>query len=113
MEIAHIYFGAMIVLMMPLIVVHLICWQVVKRFPDIMPDDKQRHRYMFSELAMALACITMLWYMWILLPWMVSICGTNPVLGIVSHMPWIAATACVLLGKARHLWRLLAQVQVL
>lgn len=113
MTAAHLYFALMIALMTPLIFVHLMCWQIVKRFPGIMPDTMQRERYMWAEVAMACGCVSMLWYMWLVLPFMVSFCATEPLAGAAAHMPWIAFTACVLLAKTRHLWRFLAQVKAL
>ena len=111
MEAAELYFMAMVLIMLPLVVVHLTCWQIVKRVPATMPDKKARDWYMRSEVVMATACLCMLWYMWMMLPWMISICATDPWVGIVSHVPWIALTGCVLFAKVRHLWRLIAQVQ--
>lgn len=111
MTAAHLYFAAMILTMLPLAIVHLICWQVVKRHPTIMPDDEQRAWFMWGEVAMASACLAMLFYMWMVLPFMVSFCATSPVQGAIAHMPWIVITGCVLTAKTRHLWRLMNQVK--
>jgi len=77
-----------------------------------MPDQVLRDRYIWGELAaMTSACIAMLWYMLLLLPWMMSICATDPLRGAIAHLPWIFMAACVLLAKTRYLWRLLVQVK--
>ena len=110
MDTAHLYFAAMVLTMLPLTVVHLICWQVVNLHPVVMPDDNQRAWFKWSEVAMASTCLAMLWYMWMLLPWMVSICATDPFVGALAHGPWIALTACVLWAKLNHLRRLVQQV---
>ena len=111
METAHIYFAAMILTMGPLVVVHVMCWRLVWTYPDIMPDHTQRRWYTWAESAMAAACVAMLWYMWMLLPWMVSICATDSMLGALAHVPWIVATSCVLYAKTAHMMRLIGQVQ--
>lgn len=110
METAHIYFAAMVLGMLPLASVHAICRGIVKRYPHVMPDDRQRDRYRHSELAMGLTCLAMLWYMWLILPFMVTFCATDPFAGFVSHMPWIVGTYAVLCAKTWHLKRLLDQV---
>ena len=81
------------------------------RYANIMPDDTQRNRYRWAELAMAFTCLGMLWYMWLILDYMVSFCATTPTLGLLAHGPWIVGTYAVLLAKTRHLGRLIAQVQ--
>lgn len=113
MAAAHLYFALMICGMGPLVVVHLLCREIVARYADIMPDDTQRNRYRWAELAMAFTCLGMLWYMWLILDYMVSFCATAPVLGALSHMPWIVGTYAVLLAKLRHLGRLIEQVKAL
>lgn len=113
MTAAHIYFALMICSMVPLVVVHLLCREIVARYAAIMPDTKQRNRYRWAELAMAFSCVAMLWYMWIILDYMVTFCATTPFLGALAHMPWIVGTYGVLLAKLRHLGRLIEQVKLL
>ena len=109
METAHIYFACMVVLMVPLILVHLSCWRVVDRYPHIMPDDTQRSRYGWSEIVMAATCAAMIWYMWLILPFMVTFCATDFWGGFNAHAPWIIGTFGVLVFKTRHLSRLVSQ----
>jgi hypothetical protein len=109
METAHIYFALMLVAGLPLIAVHAICWNVVRKYPKIMPDDKQRNRYALSELAMGGMCAGGLWFMWMILGYMVTFCATTPVLGLIAHVPWIAFMWLSLLTKTRHLMRLVQQ----
>ena len=111
MTAAHIYFYAMATLMVPLACVHMLCRDVVKKNPQIMPDNTQRDRYRWAELAMAFTCLTMLWYMWVILDYMVTFCATTPALGLMAHVPWIFGTACVLVAKTGHLARLGEQVR--
>ncbi|MGC3940450.1 hypothetical protein ACOTTU_21830 [Roseobacter sp. EG26] len=113
MTAAHIYFASMVLGMLPLTVVHLLCREIVARYPGIMPDTKQRNRYRWAELAMAFTCLAMLWYMWVILDYMVTFCATTPTLGLLAHVPWIVGTYAVLLAKTRHLGRLIAQVRTL
>ena len=113
MTLAHLYFAAMVLLMLPLTLVHLLCREIVGRHPGVMPDRDQRNRYRWAELAMAATCLAMLFYMWIILDYMVSFCATTPVAGAMAHMPWIIGTAGVLLAKLRHMDRLIRQVRAL
>lgn len=113
MTAAHIYFAAMLLTMLPLTVVHLLCREIVARYPLIMPDTKQRNRYRWAELAMAFTCLAMLWYMWVILGYMVTFCATTPALGALAHLPWIVGTVGVLLAKLRHMGRLLEQIKAL
>ena len=110
---AELYFALMVLAMLPLTFVHFLCWRVVGLHPDIMPDDTQRARYRLSELAMGTACATMLWYMWMVLDYMVTFCATDPVAGMLAHIPWILGTSAVLITKTRHLYRLIEQVRAL
>ena len=98
--------------MVPLVVVHLLCREIVARYEAIMPDDKQRNRYRWAELAMAFACVAMLSYMWIILDYMITFCATTPLLGLLAHVPWILGSYAVLLAKLRHLARLIEQVKI-
>ena len=113
MTAAHIYFAAMVLGMLPLFSVHMLCREIVARYPQIMPDTKQRNRYRWAELAMAFTCLAMLWYMWVILDYMVTFCATTPVLGMLAHVPWIVGSFGVLLAKLRHLGRLIEQVKAL
>jgi hypothetical protein len=109
MTAAYVYFGLMLALMLPLTVVHMWCRDLVKKNPHIMPDNTQRDRYRWGEMAMAFTCLTMLFYMWMILDFMVTFCATAPLLGAVAHVPWIVGTAGVLGAKVGHLMRLKAQ----
>ncbi|WP_227271818.1 hypothetical protein [Roseobacter weihaiensis] len=113
MTAAHIYFALMILAMLPLAVVHMLCREVVARYPAIMPDTRQRNRYRWAELAMGVTCLAMLWYMWVILDYMVTFCATTPVLGMIAHLPWIIGSFAVLVAKTRHLGRLVEQVKAL
>lgn len=113
MTAAHLYFALMVAAMLPLTVVHLLCREVVARWPGIMPDTKQRNRYRWAELAMAATCLAMLFYMWVILDYMVTFCATTPGLGLMAHGPWLLGTGAVLLAKLRHLGRLIAQISAL
>jgi hypothetical protein len=106
---AHIYFALMLLAGLPLIAIHALCWNIVRKYPDIMPDQKQRERYALSELAMGGMCAGGLWFMWMILGYMVTFCATTPVLGFIAHVPWIAFMWLSLLTKARHLMRLVQQ----
>lgn len=110
MTTAALYFILMLVLMLPLTGVHLWCRDLVKKYPYIMPDNTQRDRYRWGELAMAFTCLAMLLYMWMVLDFMVTFCATQPLLGAIAHMPWIVGTAGILAAKIGHLIRLRAQV---
>lgn len=99
----------MLALMIPLAGVHLWCRDIVKKYPGIMPDNTQRDRYRWAELAMAFTCLAMLFYMWMILDFMVTFCATQPFWGAVAHMPWIMGSAGVLGAKTGHLMRLKAQ----
>lgn len=109
MTTAMIYFMIMTGLMLPLATVHMWCRDVVKKNPHIMPDNTQRDRYRWSELAMAFTCLAMLFYMWVILDYMVTFCATTPWLGALAHVPWILGSAGVLGAKTGHLMRLKAQ----
>jgi hypothetical protein len=111
MTAAHFYFAFMICGMVPLVVVHFLCRKIVTRYPEVMPDDKQRSWYLWAEAAMAFSCAGMLWYMYAILGYMVTFCATQPLLGAVAHVPWIVGTYAVLLARLRHLGRLVEQVQ--
>ena len=113
MTAADLYFAAMLIVMLPLAVVHLWCRDIVKRFPQIMPDETQRDRYRWAEMAMAFTCLAMLFYMWMILDFMVTFCATTPLLGALAHGPWILGTLAVLVAKIGHLRRLSAQARVL
>lgn len=110
---AHIYFALMVLPGLPLTAIHALCWHAVEKYPDIMPDDKQRDRYALSELAMGGMCTGALWFMWMILGYMVTFCATAPFLGMVAHMPWIAFMWFSLLTKTRHLMRLIERVKAL
>ncbi|MEO0370468.1 MAG: hypothetical protein AAF231_03340 [Pseudomonadota bacterium] len=110
MTAALFYFLIMAALMLPLTGVHLWCRGIVKQHPQIMPDHIQRDRYRWAELAMAFTCLAMIWYMWMILDFMVTFCATQPLLGMLAHVPWILGTACVLVAKIGHLQRLRAQI---
>lgn len=112
MTMAHIYFALMLFLMLPLSFVHMWCRDVVKQNPHIMPDNTQRDRYRWSELAMAFTCLAMIFYMWMILDFMVTFCAMYPLFGALAHVPWIVGTACVLGAKTGHLLRLRAQAVV-
>lgn len=109
MTAAHLYFALMAGLMLPLAGVHLICRDIVKKHSYIMPDNTQRDRYRWAELAMAFTCLAMVFYMWVILDYMVTFCATTPQLGALAHGPWIVGTAGVLGAKTGHLLRLRAQ----
>lgn len=111
MTAAHFYFACMVFIMLPLAVVHLLCRDVVKKHDYIMPDNTQRDRYRWGELAMAFTCLAMLFYMWMILDFMVTFCATQPALGALAHVPWIVGTVCVLGAKTGHLMRLRAQAK--
>lgn len=113
MSAAYVYFFFMVLLMTPLAIVHWRCRSVVGNFPKIMPDSTQRDRYRWGELAMAFTCVAMMWYMWLVLDFMVTFCATQPVLGFVTHAPWILGTLCVLAAKNGHLRRLQMQAELL
>lgn len=113
MTAATLYFALMILFMMPLAAVHLICRELVKRYPAIMPDNTQRDRYRWAELAMAFTCLAMIWYMWMILDFMVTFCATQPLLGLLAHMPWIVGTLAVLGAKLGHMSRLIEQIKAL
>lgn len=113
MTAAHIYFALMVLAMVPLTFVHFLCWRVTGLHPGIMPDNRQRQRYRWSEVAMGTTCMAMLWYMWLTLPFMVTFCATQPLEGALAHIPWIMGTATVLVTKTRHLYRLIEQVRAL
>ena len=53
MTAAELYFAAMVLGMLPLAVVHMLCREIVARYPQVMPDTKQRNRYRWAEMAMA------------------------------------------------------------
>lgn len=110
MTAALIYLLIMVALMLPLAIVHLWCRDLVKKHPYIMPDNTQRDRYRWAELAMAFTCLTMIFYMWMILDFMVTLCATQPILGAIAHVPWILGTACVLGAKIGHGFRLKAQI---
>jgi hypothetical protein len=109
MTAAYIYFGLMLTLMLPLAFVHMWCRDVVKLAPQIMPDSVRRDRFRYMELAMVAACLTVIWYMWAILDYMVTFCATSPAEGAIAHMPWIVLALVVLLTKVGHLMRLMAQ----
>lgn len=109
MTAAHVYFALMTGLMLPLAGVHLYCRDLVKKHSYIMPDNTQRDRYRWAELAMAFTCLTMIFYMWVILDYMVTFCATTPWLGVLAHVPWIVGTTSVLGAKIGHLMRLRAQ----
>lgn len=111
MSAAYLYFGTMVLLMVPLVFVHLLCMIVTGRHPELMPDNGQRWRYQQAEGAMALTCLAMLWYMAQILGPMASFCATDPVAGFIAHMPWVTGTGAVLVLKTRHLMRLMAQMR--
>lgn len=109
MEAAYIYFGLMALAMLPLAWAHWECRGIVKRFPKIMPDETQRDRFRWMELAMAFTCVVTIFYMWMILDFMVTFCATQPREGFMAHMPWIVGAFCVLGAKIGHLMRLRAQ----
>lgn len=87
MEAAHIYFALMVFGMTLLIGVHIICREIVRKWPQTMNGEKRRKWYRWSELMMALACLSMLWYMWSVLDFMVTFCATSPIAGALAHAP--------------------------
>lgn len=113
MTAAHICFALMVLPGRLLIAIHVLCWSVVRKYPGIMPDDKQCDRYALSELVMGGMCAGVLWFEWRILGYMVIFCATTPLLGMLAHIPWIAFIWLSLLTKARHLMRLIEQVEAL
>ena len=111
MTAAHVYLAIMACLMLPLALVHMRCRDLVKQHPYIMPDNTQRDRYRWAELAMAFTCLAMIWYMWRILDFMVTFCATQPLAGAIAHVPWIVGTAGVLGAKIGHLMRLQTQAR--
>lgn len=109
MEAAHIYFGLMTLAMLPLAWVHWECRKIVGEHPRIMPDETQRDRFRWMEIAMAFTCVVTIFYMWMILDFMVTFCATQPRDGFIAHMPWIVGGYAVLVAKAGHLMRLRAQ----
>ena len=100
---------AMTVPMALLIGVHLLCRRITFLHPKVMPDVQQRQKYRHAEAAMATACAAMIWYGAWLLRDMIAICAVDPMLGYISHGPWILATWGVLITKVQHLYRLIEQ----
>jgi hypothetical protein len=111
MEAAQIYFSLMTLAMILLATVHIWCRSLVKGFPQIMPDEIQRDRFRWMELAMAVTCVLTIWYMWMVLDYMVTFCATSPREGFIAHMPWIVGAFAVLGAKTGHLMRLRGQAQ--
>lgn len=75
-------------------------------------NSDQRAWYRRTEAAKAGECLAMLWYMWLVLPFMVSFCATQPRDGMMAYLPWIGYAAVALFAKALQLLRLRAQVRV-
>lgn len=109
MEAAHLYFGLMSLAMLPLAWAHWECRTTVADHPGVMPDETQRDRFRWMELAMAFSCIATIFYMWMILDFMVTFCATSPRDGFIAHMPWIVGVVCILGAKLGHLMRLRAQ----
>ena len=91
--------------------VHFLCTRMLRWYPDTQPDENLRRSETKMHLWMMAGCLTAVNYMWIYLEPMRALCATDPVQGMVAHVPWVIAMWLMLFSALRHFRHQLMKVR--
>ena len=102
---AYTYFAVISLALLWKAVVHTFCSWNMNTYRSLHVDEGLRTLARDMHVFMALMSLTMLWFHWMILDFMVTFCATMPWLGFVAHFPIILVVYFQAVNATRHLKR--------
>lgn len=100
---AQVYFMAMLVPLAWMTFVHATCLRNLNVYPGLHMDEELRQSARDMHGWMAAMAVGMIFMTWAFLPWMESLCATEPLRGLLAHGPLVAAIWGMAINGTNHL----------
>lgn len=110
---AQVYFWSMAIPLGFRVAVHLICMYNLNTYRQLHASEALRISARNMHGWNALESAAMINMSAFFLPWMVSLCATDPIPGFLAHVPFIAAVWCKTGNSANHLKIQMAAIKAL